>query len=86
MMFELVTKQKHQFGDTRRIAPSASPTGCEQFERTCLRCPLVKITVIRHPSPRQWRFANGAQFVDAGGAPECVPAVEAVKREGAAAE
>jgi len=84
-MFTLVTRQPHAFGPTHRKAPEDTPSHKEQVERTCTRCPLVKITVIGDAFPRQWRFGNGAQFVDAsGGAFECVSVPETLPAKDAA--
>lgn len=71
-LFTLATRplpEPHKFSEGRMVR---SPSGFEQREWTCLKCPLVKITVLP-AGRREWRFGNGCQFVDAM-APECVPA------------
>ena len=77
-LFKLATKPKaepHIFGPRIRIAPHASPSGHEQHEWHCQRCPLVKITVLPktgEEARRQYRWAKGAQFEDDRD-PECAP-------------
>src|SRR6185312_7409784 len=45
-LFKLATRARHEFGPSWRVGKHESPTGCEQIERACTKCPLVKITII----------------------------------------
>lgn len=71
-LFHLASTPPHSFGTTRRIAPDASSSGHEQFERTCASCGAVKISVVpHHGAPyRAWRTA-GAPRQWVGAAPRC---------------
>lgn len=73
--------QRHAYGAAMRVAPEASDTGLEQFERPCLKCGVTRITIIGAVNPRAWRLAGG------GGLrwrePLCEPAAANVEGEAA---
>jgi len=83
-MFHLVTRLQHHYtGDKRHVLPPDSPSGHEQFERSCERCGTVRITVIGVPAEeaRQWRTPGGHQYLAAEFAAPCVPAKPVVLAE-----
>jgi hypothetical protein len=65
------------YENERRIAACDSPSKCDQNERDCIHCRLVRVTV--HPPGgfpfRAWRLPNSkTQFV-MGSTPKCEPRV-----------
>lgn len=81
MTLELVDFERgpnHKWGDPKRIPASESTDGCERSERTCTKCPLVRITV--HPPKglpyRKWRHAGEEMQLDH--TPPCVGGVVAM--------
>lgn len=76
-LFALATKQPappHDWTNRIRVAPQEAPSGREQFEKRCLRCRLVRITIMGEViEPRAYRLGeDGAQFFS-DVEPECVP-------------
>lgn len=66
MTLEAIKHQRHKWSEPVSIL-DGTPTGCEQTERTCSLCHLVKITV--HPPQgfpwRAWRHrSSSVQFTD----------------------
>ena len=62
---------KHRWTDAGTVMASDTLTGCEEHERKCERCGLVKITVhqpIGWPY-RLWRPKDGNRFSDPGTPP-----------------
>lgn len=63
----------HRWGP-RMLVNDGTVHGCEQSERTCLRCGLVRVTV--HPPQglpwREWRPEGGPQMQFTN-TPPCVP-------------
>ena len=55
--------QQHAWGAKTRIAPEASDTGLEQFEKPCLKCGTMRITIIGAVNPRAWRLPDSGQLV-----------------------
>lgn len=71
------TRPTHQWdhSNARRIPACDAPGGCDQTERDCKHCTLVRVTV--HPPNglawREWRNTRqGIQFT-ADGTPPCQP-------------
>lgn len=62
----------HKWSDP--IPVLEGPNGCEQTERTCVHCSLVKITV--HPPRgypwREWRHPQSAAQFPAEHTPPCI--------------
>jgi hypothetical protein len=81
-LFKLVTRlppPPHDFGAARSVPANPALGRHQQTERTCMKCPLVKITV--HPPQgggwREWRWGDApSQFIDVV-TPACVPVIEA---------
>lgn len=76
-LFTRVTREPsppHDWTHRIRVAPQDAPTSREQFEKRCLRCRLVRITIMGDViEPRAYRVGeNGAQFY-ADVEPECAP-------------
>ena len=61
MTIEAITYQgRHKWSDRISVPRDQTPSGCEQTERTCGLCKIVRITV--HPPQgfpwREWRHPN----------------------------
>lgn len=54
----------HKWGAPIRFPAEESPRNCEQTERTCLRCRIVKITVHPPHGPvwTEWRTGDAGQY------------------------
>jgi hypothetical protein len=74
-MFHLATPPKHQFGNPVSVAPDPTLGRCEQAERTCRMCQLVKITAFTPDGvKRLWRLPGQTEQVALFDAPACQPA------------
>jgi hypothetical protein len=65
--------RKHKWRDSINIHRDSTPSGCDETERECEHCHLVKLTV--HPPfgfPfRMWRTKGGVRFPDMPQVPLC---------------
>lgn len=65
--------RRHKWGDPVYIHHDTAPSGCNETEKACKICKLVKITV--HTPERRhypaWRTAGGLRFPDTGQTPLC---------------
>lgn len=73
---------RHEWGDGVSVPATDTPNGCDQTERVCARCGLVKITV--HPPGAQpwraWRLPEGGKQVNFPSLPmQCTGIDEASK-------
>ena len=62
---------RHVFGAEMRLAPEVSPSGCEQVERTCANCGVVKITIIDAADNHRRAWRRGGEQVETYVAPMC---------------
>ncbi len=77
-LFSLATRPKpepHVWGARERVMPHDSPSGHEQHEWRCQRCPMVKITVLPRAAEarREYRHRDEARQFMAEWEPGCVP-------------
>lgn len=74
-----MSEPHHSWGD-RVTVMDGTPSGCEETERRCPRCGLVKITV--HPPQgvpwRAWRTKAGIRTDKIAHTPPCLSAAELV--------
>jgi hypothetical protein len=65
---------KHAWGDPIPIHGIATPHGCDQTERTCKLCHLVKITVHQPDGRayREWRHPNNPDQFPMDTTPPCL--------------
>lgn len=65
--------RKHKWRDPISKLRDSTPSNCEETERECERCRLIKITV--HPPfgrpYRMWRTAGGVRFPNMAQVPLC---------------
>ncbi len=69
--------RRHKWGDSINIYRDTSPSGCDESEKPCTLCGLVKITVhppigpYRNYPYRAFRSKGGIRFLDPGYTPVC---------------
>lgn len=65
--------RRHKWGDAINIHRDTSVSGCDESEKACDLCGLVKITVHQpHKYPyRAFRSKGGIRFPDPGYTPVC---------------
>lgn len=65
--------RRHKWGDPAYLHRDTTPSGCDETEKPCVLCGLVKLTVhtpIGYPY-RMWRTRAGLRFPDDGATPLC---------------
>lgn len=71
-----MTQPRHKWGDAVAKLPAETANGCEQTERVCAHCGLIKITV--HPPVgfpwREWRLPGSRVQVKDIRTPACTVA------------
>lgn len=76
-----IPERRHRWGDSVSI-PFDTPSGCEETERLCLACGMVRISVLppRGNPWRAWRTRDGVRTDVPEHMPPCNPVgvVEAV--------
>jgi len=64
---------RHRWGEAVPITADRTPSGCEQTERACVICGMIKITV--HPPHgfpwREWRHPKSDRQFPAEHTPPC---------------
>jgi len=74
------TRHRWNIENIDRVPACESESGCEQTERHCEKCPLVKITVHTPDGGnpyRAWRHPKSPKMFVCEHTPPCVPRIEA---------
>lgn len=70
-----MTPRKHKWMSPITIRGTHTQTGCEQSERQCEQCGMIKITV--HPPQgfpwREWRHPKSPKQFTGSNTPPCCP-------------
>ncbi|HXJ00954.1 MAG TPA: hypothetical protein VNH44_07010 [Micropepsaceae bacterium] len=68
-----IAASKHKWRDDGNKLRDTTPSGCDEHERTCEFCGLVKITVHKPEGfpYRAFRSKGGVRFPDPGYTPVC---------------
>ncbi len=65
--------RNHKWGDSRNIHRDSTKSGCDETERECELCGLIKLTI--HPPfgrpYRAWRTPGGIRFPNPSQVPLC---------------
>lgn len=68
-----ITARRHKWGDPVYLHRDTTSSGCDETEKPCALCGLVKLTIhtpIGFPY-RMWRTKAGLRFPDNGATPLC---------------
>ncbi len=73
-------RHKWDYDSEKRIAACDSESGCDQNEKPCCQCRIVKITIHRPDGQyvRAWRHPNNATQFVCSNTPPCVSIGETI--------